>query len=253
MFSQPFDFEMHVEASLATVDAEMSAQAFLRRDHHLWIGRQEITPGLLIGYRVFHESGLGNYGECGWILLQHVDAGRTLFSFKTMEPAAGDIELYSETRPISLPDNTHELSVETILSCHKVKMVEELYLNRKRVLHEIATQLSGRLAIIAQPVVSTHRMESSRSKKAGGRPGLSEEEMIRRLALVFLERQLKRKDPGFTRGEFVFQVQQKLEMPVETHTVKNATKLLDQAQKDELQHVLSQAETLAAEWQKQFE
>ena len=83
----------------------------------------------------------------------------------------------------------------------------------------------------------------------GGRPSLSTEEKTRRLALLLLEERLKQKNPGYTRGEFVFQVQQKLQLPIDMNTIKNAVNLLARARKEHEQDVIAQAEALADQWQ----
>lgn len=251
MFYPPFDFEQIVEASLAALDAEMSAQAFIQRANRLWLGRQELTPGLLVGYRVSDENGWTKYGECGWIVLQHLDSHRTLMSFKVTAPTAEDREIYLSIRSTPMPENLSGMSVEQIKAWQVYHVQDELYQKRKTFLQNLCASISEKVTKLVQPgpTLSQPKAGSNLPVRSGGRPGLPDDEKLRRLALVILERKLKQIDPGLTHGEFAFQVQQKLKIPLEEHTIRNAAKLLERAQKNQEHELLSQAESLAAKWQ----
>jgi len=253
LFYIPFDFEICLEASFAAVDAEVSAQAFVSRDSGVSMGREEIVPDRVVGYRIISEQGATQCGVCGWIIVQYVEATRTLLAFKVALPGDSDFTSYASFYSIPVPGNTYELSIEELVAIQKIRFSEMLAATRQRILREVCELVSRRFTNVGRPVAPSLSPKSNRPKKAGGRPGLPDDEMVRRLALVLLERRLKQKDPGFTRGEFVFRIHQKLEFPVEMHTIKNAAKLLEQAQKDDQQHMLSQAETLAMDWQQQLE
>jgi len=254
LFYPPYDFEQIVNAPLATLDAEMSAQAFLQRANRLWLGRQELTPGLLVGYRVSDENGWTKYGECGWIFLQHLDSHRTLMLFKVTTPIEEDRKIYLSIRPMPMPENLTGKSVEEIKVWQEYHVQDELYQQRKMYLLKLCVALSEKVTklMLSGPTITQPQAGSGSSVRSGGRPGLPTDEKLRRLALVMLEKKLKQIDPGLTHGEFAFQVQQKLKIPLEEHTIRNAAKLLERAQKNDEQQLLSQAEALVAEWQSRF-
>jgi len=241
-----------VEASLETLDAEMSACAVLWRQQGPTLNRSEITPQRLIGYRVFSDYGTNLLGECGWINLQYLEPNRASLWFQVAVPAADDYDRYARYYQFSGPLNAYELSAEELRAHRKAQLDEYLRLNRHRLLSEICEHVLRRLPKPDLFQTSETGSDSQSAQHKGGRPGLPEAEKLCRLALVLLEQRLKQNDPGLTRGEFVFQVQQKLNLPLEMHTLKNAAKLLERSRADGETDLLALAENQAAEWQKRF-
>jgi len=253
LFGQQADFEETVNLAFEAVDAEITKQAFLARDKLLIVSRQELNASNLIGFRVLDENGWTLLGECGWIFVQYISVSQTHISFKAVQPSLEDIEKYFSRNSMFLLDNLFELSVEQIRALQHTKAFEKLIAGRREMLRSFYAPISARLVGQAQSLVKASQPEPESHPISGGRPGLANDELIRRLALVLLERRLKQKDPGLTRGEFVVQAQQKLKIPLESHTIKNAAKLLTRVQKNEEQTVLAMAEEMAANWQKKFE
>lgn len=252
MFFPEIDYQVFVETSLETLDAEMSACAVLWRQKGPMLNRNEITPQRLIGYRVFSDYGTNLLGECGWINVQYVESKRTQLWFQITAPSDDDYENYVRYYQFSLPANAYELSAEELRAHRKTQLDGYLRLNRHRLLSEICEHVLRRLPkpeLFPAPEIS---QDAKPSQHKGGRPGLLESEKLRRLALMLLERRLKQADPGLTRGEFVIRVQEKLRLPVEVHTIKNSASLLARAQENGEDDLLALAENQAAEWQKHF-
>lgn len=241
-----------VDASLEVLDAEMSACAFLWRLTGPSLNRQEITPQRLIGYRVFSDYGNNLLGECGWLNLQYLDPNRASLWFQVTAPSDDDYDRYAQHYQFSLPLNVYEWSADAIRAHRKQQLDQLLSSNRHRLLVEICMSVLSRLPKPDLTATTSAQIDTKSSRLKGGRPGLPDDEKLRRLALVMLEKKLKQIDPGLTHGEFAFQVQQKLKIPLEEHTIRNAAKLLERAQKNDEQQLLSQAEALVAEWQSRF-
>lgn len=250
---QQADYEETLELAFESVDAEITRQAFLVRDQRLWVNRQEFNASNLIGFQVFDENGWTLLGECGWIFVQYTGLNQTRISFKVLQPSGEDIEKYCSANSALLLDDLYGLSADQIRTLQKTQAFEKLIAGRQKMLRSFYTPISAKLMEQAQSLAKALQPEPGSHTISSGRPGLSNDELLRRLALVLLEKRLKQKDPGLTRGEFVFLVQQKLKIPLEMHTIKNAAKLLAHAQKNDEQTVLSMAEKMAVEWQKQFE
>ena len=231
-----FDFDQTLTAPLAAVNAELAVYCKLNHDSGLSSRLQDNTSGLTVHVIMLNAPGQ-EYGDCGRILIQFLTDQKTRLSFEVAAPYADDIARFMEQehKNVRMPlsgRNPKKLTLAEFESGFSV--LRNLRLQALRV---ICTAVIKRVEMPANPGMG------------GGRPGLPTEEKIRRLALLLLEERLKQKNPGYTRGEFVFQVQQKLQLPIDMNTIKNAVNLLARARKEHEQDVIAQAEALADQWQ----
>jgi hypothetical protein len=245
-----FAYEQILNAPLAAVDAEMVLYHQVNRDNGLSVSRVENIPGRLVVYVVTKYALTQEYGDCGRLFIQFLDEKKTRLSFDLAAPDKAHAARFSVEGTLRMLGGPKPERLTPDEFARGSAILSQL---RFQVLKEICDTLQTRLAPFALELpANVPSPAKNLSPNKGGRPGLSEAERLRRLALVLLEQRLKQNDPGLTRGEFVFQVQQKLNLPLEMHTLKNAAKLLERARAHGETDLLAQAETQAAEWQRRF-
>ena len=247
--SQPnFAYEQTLNVSFAPVDAEMALYVQLNRSTSLSVGRFEDLPGRLVIYNVYMYAAGQEYGDCGRIFIQYLEQHKTRLSIEVNAPDKYGAARFAAPGVLRLMGglNPEKLSQEEFERGYSV-----LYDLRLVFLKEIILLVIARLPApepVSSPVRKAPTIKKSDQLPAG-RPGLPVDEKLHRLALVLLESKLKQRDPGLTRGEFIFQVQEKLKIPLEIHTVKNAHNLLERARKNNEQDIIALAEKQAQEWQ----
>ncbi len=245
-----FAYDQIVNFPLAAVDAEMAVYHQLMRDSGLSVSRVENLPNRLVVYTVTKYSLMQEYGDCGRLFIQFLDDKKTRLSFDVAAPDKYGAARFAVDGNLRLLGGLNPEKLKPDEFARGFSVLREL---RFQFLKEICASILTRLAVSADEAPAAPAPEKAAPSFGGGRPGLPEDERLRRLALLLLEQRLKQKDPGLTRGEFVFLVQQKLKIPLEVHTLKNAAQLLTRTQKNEEGVILSRAENMAAEWQKLFE
>jgi hypothetical protein len=239
-----FDHEFTLEAPLDAVDAALAVIHQLQRDRGLSVMRGDNIPGKLVVY-VFTVYMPGqNLGDCGRVYLKYLDEKKTRMSIQVASP-----DDYHAARFVvnGKYNDSDQLNLEQFTQDDLNNGSHNLRTLRRQFLMELCDSVARRVAP-AQDMDLENHMEGEFGRENPGRPGLPQEEKLRRLALVVLERKLKQKDPGFTRAEFVYLVQKNLKMIVETHTIKNAARLYDQTINTEDQDLLSAVERKAQEW-----
>ena len=246
-----FAYEQILNVPMAAVDAEMAVFHQVNRGNGLSVNRVENIPDRLVVYVITMDALTQEYGDCGRLFIQFLDEKKTRLSFDVAVPDKYHAARFSVEGTLRLLGGPKPERLTPGEFARGSAVLSQL---RFQVLKEICDTLQTHLAVSSPELPATIPVpEKDLSKNLGGRPGLPEAEKLRRLALVLLEQRLKQADPGLTRGEFVFQVQQKLKIPLEMHTIKNAAKLLESAQENGEHDLLVLVENQAAEWQKEFE
>ena len=245
-----FEYDQTINVPLAAVDAEMAVYHQIMRDSGLMVSRVENIPNRLVVYVVTKFSLGQEYGDCGRLFIQFLDEKKTRLSFDVAAPDKFGAARFAVEGTLRLLGGLNPEKLKPDEFARGFSVLRNL---RFQFLHEICDSILARLMVSEETSPALPLPEKASPIFGGGRPGLPDDEKLRRLALLMLEQRLKQKDPGLTRGEFVFSVQQKLKIPLEMHTLKNATQLRARAQKNAEQAILLRAENMAAEWQKQFE
>jgi len=245
-----FDIDQVFNVPLAAVDAGLAVYFQRMRDTGLSRLRNENIPNRLVVYTVTLYAPEQEYGDCGHIYVQFIDDKKTRVSCEVAPPdkygaarfaVDGTLRMMGGLNPEKLKQNEFERGSLVLRGL------------RLQVLSDICARALAHLVVPVEAPAAPAAPEKKPAENNAGRPGLFTEEKVHRLALVVLEKRLKRKDPGFTRGEFVFLVQQKLQLAVEMNTVKNAVSLLERAAKNGEEQLLAAAETLADHWQARLE
>ena len=231
-----FDFDQTLNAPLAAVNAELAVYCKLNHDSGLSSRLEDNTSGLIVHVITLNAPGQ-EYGDCGRIFIQFLTDQKTRLSFEVAAPYAADIARFMEQE--------HKNMRMPLSGRNPKKLTLAEFESGFSVLRNLRLQA---LKVICTAVIKRVEMPSNPGL-GGGRPGLTTEEKIRRMALLLLEERLKQKNPGYTRGEFVFQVHQRLQLPIDMNTIKNAVNLLARARKEHEQDVIAQAEALADQWQ----
>ncbi len=248
MIRDAHGYKIDLNAPLSAVDAEIAHYCHQLSSSGLAFGRSEQITGTLIVYSIFDNSGWTKYGDCGRIFIKYLDHQTTRVQTEAQKPSQKDAANFASPTYLSNPNSAeNELRSDDDL----VRGYSTLLIHRTEFLQEICDTTSSRLANSSNTSNSTSSIpEKKLPESKGGRPGLADKDKIERIALAKLERRLKYKNPGLTRGEFVVWIREKLGFTmIASHTIKNAVKLLERAQENDEQNVLLEAEALADKWQ----
>jgi hypothetical protein len=177
--------------------------------------------------------------------LQYHDLQKTILGYQVFVPNDDDLLAYMKSRLFPVPDDKTALKNDPVL-LHDWRM--KLQENRKKFLQQICDTVVDNINSRVRPELT----DASLDLKIG-RPYLSEDSKVIRIALFLLEGMLKKKDPGLRRKEFVAQATDRLDIPVESNMVKNARSLFEKAKKEEDQKLLTQAEAQASNWLERFD
>jgi hypothetical protein len=240
-----FHYQTTMNISLGAIDAELALYHQLSRDSGTTFSRFENIPGRLVAYIVSIFTPEREYGESGRIFIQFLEENKTRLSFEVAE-----VDKYGAARFASdaLIKMFGGLDPERLRPDEFERGASILFELRFQALKEICENIQSRLEPLAGPSPAEPFVPPS-EKAPGGRPTLDEEELVRRLALVLLERRVKKRVPGLSRNNFAAIVWRKLKLPVEAHTIKNTVSKLKEIEREGPQHLLEKAEKQADEWQ----
>jgi hypothetical protein len=240
-----FHYQTTMNVSLGAIDAELALYHQLSRDSGETFARFENIPGRLVAYIVTIFTPEREYGESGRIFIQFLQENKTRLSFEVAE-----VDKYGAARFASdaLMKMFGGLDPERLRPDEFERGASILFELRFKALKEICENIQSHLEPLAGPSPAEPFVPFP-EKVPGGRPTLDEEVLVRRLALVLLERRMKKMDPGLSRNNFAEIVWRKLKLPVEAHTIKNTVSKLNEIERDGPQHLLEKAEKQADEWQ----
>lgn len=241
-------YEKTLKVPLGSVDAELAMMHELNHQAGMILNRAELVPGRLVSYVLIVQREQEEYGECGRIFIQYLGEAITRISFEVSHQDFFPADHFTRNKHLALLGgiNPDQLSKDQLIERNHL-----LFDLRYRALAEVCETVRMRLEdldplIVIPAQVSTPRLPS-------GRPSLPDEELIRRLALVILEKRLKASDPGLTRKEFVFKVHTALKYLITPSTLKNAAHTFGELERQQDEHLLPRAARLADTWQSSLE
>jgi hypothetical protein len=246
LYQYPSIDQIELRAKFAAVDAELAI--ICQRKRNLSYRRSEQIPGSLVIYSMCDISGWTNYGDCGQIVLQFLDDGKTCLSVKVTPPNKSDAALFAprgsgwgqfltnSEREKYLNDSELSLGYITLFN-HRLEFLNSICIT-------VSTMVSEQL----QPDANNKLEQKNTSSRKRRTHGHSVGERIDRIALLLLEKKIKEENFYISHKSAVARIQTIFEFPIEEYTIRNARKYFLEAQSDYDEQTLSQAEKKAEEW-----
>jgi hypothetical protein len=231
MCAYPLSNQRIVEFPLDAVDAALKLICLDRLD--LWHKRLEELPGMLVIYCIADERREKCLGNCGEIRLQYYSLNQVRLSIETDQCADEDILRYH-----SYPRG--RVIVRLILA----EGDPEIRRGREALLTDLCDQLLANLSTARPLLPGTPKPVPGQA----GKPPLSEEEVILRIALALLEKQLKGQDLGMTRGEVVVLARERLGILTTINNIKDGKNRLGDADWKGNEALLNSAQELENTW-----
>lgn len=229
---------LNVSFPLAAVDADL--KLICRDLKGLSHYRHDEIPARLIVYRINQPDIPSGLGICGGIRLQYLTDQFTRLSIEVEACSEAEGVLFGQP-----PDSASLLSPDIVQSILINGGKLRLTGLRRRFLVDLCNQTVHELTI-HQPC----REGSARSLPAGhgGRPPLSREELVFRIALGMIEEHLKQEDKNAKRGEVVMMAIEKLNIPAKIGDVKDGVVRLGRARQMRDQGLLQSATEQFHSW-----
>lgn len=229
---------LNVSFPLAAVDAAL--KLVCRDTQGIWHFRMDEIPNKLIVYRISQNYPPVHLGDCGGIRLQFLTELHTRLSI--------EVEACSEEMGVRFgkpPEYCHSFSpqvVEKLMANDGIQLIEKM---RKEILINLCNRVIDDLTMYQPFREQGYKLLQERQ---GGRPPLSREETVFRMALGLIEEHLKLVDKNAKRGEVVILAVEKLNVPVEIGDIKDGMARLARARAMGDQELLQSAQDQFQSW-----
>lgn len=231
MCASPFTYQRIVDFPLDAVDAAF--KLICRDQLDLWHKRVEELPGKLVIYCIADERKEKCLGDCGEIRVQYYSPYQVRLSLEVDPCNDEDILRYH-----SLFRN--QTAGRIILT----KGGTEIQWGRETLLTNLCDQMMANLGTTHPLFPDTPRPVAGQA----GKPLLSEEEAILRVALAILEKLLKQKDAGMTRGEVVVLARERLGILTTINNIKDGKIRLGDADSKGAETLINSAQKQVDAW-----
>jgi hypothetical protein len=229
---------LNVSFPLAAIDAAL--KLICRDTQGILHFRMDEIPNKLIVYRISQNYPPVHLGDCGGIRLQFLTELHTRLSI--------EVEACNEEMGVRFgkpPEYSHSFSPQVVVKLIANDGIQKIEKMRKEILVNLCNQVIDDLTMY-QPF--RERGYKSLQTRQGGRPPLSREETIFRMALGLIEEHLKQADKNAKRGEVVILAIEKLNIPAKIGDVKDGAVRLGRARQMGEKNLLQSAQEQFQSW-----